>query len=266
MNELRIFENAEFGNLRTIMIDEEPWFVGKDVAEALGYSDTYDAIKKHVDDEDKQNWRNACFESPRGMTIINESGVYSLILRSKLPTAKKFKRWVTSEVLPSIRKTGQYTLSQLTPEQEMAKGLLAAQKIIDEMNNKMEKQVKLITMQNQYIGELEPKAEYTDKVLDSDVLVNISTIAADYGMSGCELNRLLGELKVQYRFNNKGRWYLYKKYKDKGYVHTRTFIPEGHTKPVVYTAWTQRGSKFIHDLLKENGKLTVAEILSKNKD
>lgn len=116
------------------------------------------------------------------------------------------------------------------------------------------------------VTELKPKADYTDKVLDSDVLVNISTIAADYGMSGCELNKMLGELKVQYRFNNKGRWYLYKKYKDKGYVHTRTFIPEGHTKPVVYTAWTQKGSKFIHDLLKENGKLTVAEILSKNKD
>lgn len=113
--ELQIFNNPEFGEVRTVNIDGEPWLVGKDVAAALGYVDTFGALKKHVDDEDKQNCQNDSFESPRGMTIINESGLYSLVLSSKLPTAKKFKRWVTSEVLPAIRKTGSYSIPQLTP-------------------------------------------------------------------------------------------------------------------------------------------------------
>lgn len=108
MNEIKIFENPEFGSVRTVEVNGEPWLVGKDVAEALGYSDTFGALKKHVDSEDKQNCQNSSFESNRGLTVINESGLYSLVLSSKLPTAKKFKRWVTSEVLPSIRKHGAY--------------------------------------------------------------------------------------------------------------------------------------------------------------
>ena len=109
MNELTIFENPEFGAIRTLTIDDEVWFVGKDVATALGYSDTSDALKKHVDPEDKLTRRFADSGQNREMYIINESGLYSLVLSSKLPTARKFRRWVTSEVLPSIRKTGGYT-------------------------------------------------------------------------------------------------------------------------------------------------------------
>ena len=105
MNELQVF-NFEQSQVRIIEQNGEPWFVGKDVAEILGYSDTWDALKKHVDNEDKQNLQNAGFETPRGFTVINESGLYSLILSSKLPTAKQFKRWITFEVIPSIRKHG----------------------------------------------------------------------------------------------------------------------------------------------------------------
>lgn len=112
MNNLKVFENKEFGSIRTVQIDNEPYFVGKDVAEILGYSDTFGALKKHVDSEDKQNCQNDSFESNRGLTVINESGLYSLILSSKLPTAKKFKRWVTAEVLPTIRKTGGYVSNE----------------------------------------------------------------------------------------------------------------------------------------------------------
>lgn len=108
MNELKIFNSVEFGEIRTVTIDGEPWFAGKDVATALGYVDTFGALKKHVDPEDKQNCQNDSFNTPRGMTIINESGVYALIFGSKLDSAKRFKHWVTSEVLPSIRKTGSY--------------------------------------------------------------------------------------------------------------------------------------------------------------
>lgn len=108
MSELQIFENPEFGTIRSVEVDGEPWLVGKDVAAALGYSDTSDALKRHVDDEDKLTRRFTDSGQSREMYIINESGLYSLILSSKLPSAKKFKRWVTGEVLPSIRKSGGY--------------------------------------------------------------------------------------------------------------------------------------------------------------
>ena len=108
-NEVQIFENAEFGKVRTVVVKDEPYFVGKDVAEILGYKDTVNALKAHVDEEDKTGWQITPSRGTQTATIINESGLYSLILSSKLPAAKKFKRWVTSEVLPSIRKTGSYT-------------------------------------------------------------------------------------------------------------------------------------------------------------
>ena len=110
-HEIQLFHNDEFGEIRTVIIEGEPWFVGKDVASILGYADHFGALKKHVDTEDKQNCQNDSFETPRGLTVINESGVYSLILSSKMPNAKKFKRWVTSEILPTLRKTGVYVLN-----------------------------------------------------------------------------------------------------------------------------------------------------------
>ena len=135
--EVTVFKNVvhpEFGELRTVEIDGEPWFVGKDVAAALGYSDAFGALKKHVDTEDKLVCQIDSAGQRRGTTIINESGLYSLILSSKLPSAKAFKRWVTSEVLPSIRKNGAYIRNQenMTPAEIVARGLIAAQKIIEE--------------------------------------------------------------------------------------------------------------------------------------
>ena len=129
MTDLQIFNSPEFGAIRTIEKDGEPWFVGKDVAAALGYSNTKDALSRHIDAEDKYQGEGVAFPDPHGIlqypTIINESGLYSLVLSSKLPTAKKFKRWVTSEVIPSIRKTGSYSvpcdLSRLSPEMQMLK-------------------------------------------------------------------------------------------------------------------------------------------------
>lgn len=132
-NELIAFENPEFGTIRTLTINGEVWFVGKDVATALGYSDTDQALRRHVDDEDKLTRNFDGSGQNRSMTIINESGVYSLGLSSKLPTAKKFKRWVTSEVLPSIRKTGKYQAN--SDKEERAKN--AAKRLhIMELNAK----------------------------------------------------------------------------------------------------------------------------------
>lgn len=122
MGDLKIWVNTEFGELRVVDMDGEPWMVGKDVAQALGYANTKDALASHVDEEDKciiQKSENATFDIPnRGLTIINESGLYSLVLSSKLPGAKRFRRWVTNEVLPSIRKTGSYTMPKLSKEMQ----------------------------------------------------------------------------------------------------------------------------------------------------
>ena len=144
-SELKVFESPTFGQVRTVEIDGEPWFVGKDVAEALGYRDTSDALKKHVDADDKLTRRFADSGQAREMYIINESGLYSLILSSKLPGAKEFKRWVTSEVIPSIRKTGGYTLKPMTDYQK-------EQTRLKEENAHIRKAQILERLANQYEG------------------------------------------------------------------------------------------------------------------
>ena len=125
MNEVKIFENKKFGSIRTIMIDDEPWFVGKDVAAALGYSNTRDALAKHVDDEDKNTVAIRDGKGNPNQTIINESGVYSLVFGSKLPEAKEFKHWVTHDVLPSIRKTGAYSVPPTGADEVQALSLIS---------------------------------------------------------------------------------------------------------------------------------------------
>ncbi|MFR1598902.1 MAG: Bro-N domain-containing protein [Coprobacillus cateniformis] len=117
MEELQIFNNKEFGEVRSLVINNEPWFVGKDVAEALGYKNSKNAVPTHVDEEDKLSTQIEYTGQKRNVTVINESGLYSLILSSKLPNAKKFKRWVTSEVLPTLRKTGSYTKVPTDPRE-----------------------------------------------------------------------------------------------------------------------------------------------------
>ncbi len=141
MNELQIFQNPDFGEVRTTVIDGEPWFVGKDVADILGYRNGSRDINRHVDEEDRQNYQNGTFESPRGMTIINESGLYSLVLSSKLPTAKKFKRWVTSEVLPAIRKHGDYQVPQKAMTEPDKTKVMRAEAML---RNSISKQAKMM--------------------------------------------------------------------------------------------------------------------------
>lgn len=166
MNNLQIFSNTEFGSVRTVTIDGEPYFVGKDVAEILGYSDTNKAIAMHVDEEDKLNDKTASSLGQRGGWLINESGLYSLILRSNLPTAKRFKHWVTSEVLPSIRKTGGYRIPKTY--KEALKELLIAV----EENEKLE--AKNIEMQ--------PKADYFDELVDRKLNTSFRNTAKELGI------------------------------------------------------------------------------------
>lgn len=150
MNRLQVFKNNEFGEVRTILRDDEPWFVGKDVAECLGYKDTSDAIKRHIEQEDKGIGEIPTPGGNQKVKIINESGIYSLVLSSKLQTAKKFKRWVTSEVLPQIRQTGGYIphSEDETEEDILAKAILIAQKTIEKKNKIIEEQKPLVSFAN----------------------------------------------------------------------------------------------------------------------
>lgn len=153
MNELQIFNNPDFGQVRMVMIEDTPYFVGKDVAEILGYKDTVNALKSHVDDEDKLGWQITTSGQKRNVTLINESGVYALVFSSKLPTAKKFKRWVTSEVLPAIRKTGSYSKpkSQLELLVESAQALLEHERKLTVLSTKQDEQAKQIEIINKRI-------------------------------------------------------------------------------------------------------------------
>ena len=257
-NELKIFKNTEFGSIRTVEIDSTPYFVGKDVAEVLGYERADNAIRTHVDDEDKLMHQISASGQNRNMFIINESGLYSLILSSKLPKAKEFKHWVTSEVLPSIRRHGMYAMDELIENPDLAIKALTALK---EEREKTKRLTETVAVQSQQISELKPKASYYDVVLNCKDLVSITEIAKDYGKSGRWLNEKLHELGIQFKQGSK-IWLLYQKYADKGYTSTKTQTYNGndgnvHTK--VHTYWTQKGRLFIYDLLKEQGILPLIE-------
>lgn len=259
MNELKIFENEQFGTIRTVEIDNTPYFVGKDVAEVLGYSDTNKAIAMHCDDEDKKlNDKSSSSFGQRGATLINESGLYSLILSSKLPKAKEFKRWVTSEVLPVIRKHGVYAVDEVLENPDM---LISALQALKEEKAKAKRLTETLAVQEQQIAELQPKASYYDVVLNCKDLVSVTEIAKDYGKSAKWLNEKLHELGIQFKQGGK-IWLLYQKYAEKGYTSTKTQTYNGtdgeiHTKE--HTYWTQKGRLFIYDKLKAENILPVME-------
>lgn len=244
MSNIKIFENERFGALRTVEQSGEPWFVGKDVADTLGYQNGSRDINRHVDDEDRHKVMLFDGKQNKETLIINESGLYSLILSSKLPTAREFKRWVTSEVLPSIRKTGGYITGQeeLSDADLMAKALLVAQRQIEQR----EQRINALETANK---KLLPDAEY-GRSLQSKHGITTTSIAKELGMSAVTLNKRLHELGVQYR--QSGQWYLYRKYQDKGYTTTRTVpIVRFDGKPDVRreTLWTIAGHRFIRDLM-----------------
>ena len=263
MNELQIFKSPEFGQVRTVTIDGDPWFVAKDVAMALGYAKPENAVANHIDPEDKTSTliQGSGSNYKSKATLINESGLYSLVMSSKLPTAKKFKHWVTSEVLPAIRKHGAY----LTPE-KVEEALLNPDTLIrlaTELKTEREarKHAELeAASAKQVIGELKPKADYTDRILSSKGTVPTTAIAKDYGMSAKALNQKLHELRVIYRMGS--QWFLYAKYQAKGYTHSKTFDfkhSDGRPDCKMQTEWTQKGRLFLYQLLKKHGVLPMIE-------
>jgi len=251
MNEIFNFHGQE---VRTVTVDNEPWFVANDVANVLGYANQRDALSKHVDDEDKITLtsQNATLENipNRGLSAINESGLYSLILSSKLPQAKDFKRWVTSEVLPTIRKHGMYAVDDLLDNPDMA--IAAFQRLKEERQLRLQAQEE-VAQKNQIIQELQPKATYYDLILQTKDMLTTTQIAQDYGMSANKFNQILKQVGIQRKVN--GQWILYTKYQGKGYIASRTFDYVGKDNKVhskITTVWTQLGRRFLYEKLKDN--------------
>lgn len=196
MNDIKIFENQEFGKVRALEIDGKPYFVGKDVAQILGYKDTSDALKKHVDEEDKLTRRFADSGQNREMYIVNESGLYSLVLSSKLESAKRFKRWVTSEVLPSIRQTGGYQMTMPQGKELLALAVLEAQKTIEAQNKDIER--------------MKPKEIFADAVAASSTAILIGELAKLLRQNGIDIgqNRLFDWMRKNgYLIRQKGSAY-----------------------------------------------------------
>lgn len=259
MNGIQIFKNAEFGSVRTADINGVPYFVGKDVAEILGYSNTRKALLDHVDEEDKTDGVTIrdSIGREQAPVLINESGLYSLILSSKMPNARRFKRWVTSEILPTIRKHGVYATDELIANPDLAIAAFTALKEEREKNRLLEQTT---AVQKQQIAEMKPKASYYDVVLNCKDLISTSTVAKDYGKSAIWMNRYLHEKGVQFKQGE--IWLLYQKYAEKGYTNTKTHSYSAndgtiHTKP--HTYWTQKGRLFVYELLKADGILPTME-------
>ena len=244
MNEIQIFENKEFGAIRTMSNEKgEAMFCAKDVCDALGYCNSRDAVRKNIEKEDKttvaicdtgSNYKSQAI-------YINESGLYALILSSKLKSAKRFKHWVTSEVLPSIRKQGGYMIAKKgETEKEVMKRALDIVQIT-------------LARREEEIAKLLPRAEYADEVLDSVTCITTTQLAKELGMSAQELNRRLCEMRIQYW--QSGQYMLYAEYARQGFAKSRTrkhVMKHGIVLTEMYLVWTERGRNFIHQLINHN--------------
>ena len=256
MNELQNF-NFSGQDVRIITINDEPWFVGKDVADILGYSNSRKALSDHVDDEDKGVTKSDTLGGNQNITIINESGLYSLILKSKKSEAKQFKRWVTSDVLPTIRKHGAYMTDKKAQDVLHGNGLAdlliqAGEQIKSLEFDKQQLQVEL--------EEVREKTTYLDLILESPDDILTTQIAQDYGYSAVSFNRILHDLRIQRKVNK--QWVLYSKYMGKGYIGSRTsdFVDsKGIARTSITTTWKQKGRKFLYEVLKKNGYLPLVE-------
>lgn len=248
MEELKLFNNPEFGTIRVISIEDEPWLVGKDVAEALGYANPRKALDDHVDAEDKMQGDGVTIRDSIGRdqhpTIINESGLYSLVLSSKLPGAKKFRRWVTSEVLPSIRKTGGYIQGQqeLSPEELMAKALLVAQKTLEDR----EKRIADLSSQNEI---MKPKADYFDRLVDRNTLTNFRETAKQFGVAPKKFVAFLIENNFVYR-DKRGRL-LPTEGKNDGLFEVKECINDKNKWSGTLTLITPKGREVLRLLLNK---------------
>ena len=251
---VKVFNNNEFGQVRTLMIDGAPWFVGKDVASILGYTNTNKAIQVHVDIEDKfmrsqmGNEMGKLFTSLKEMYevlgrqdnwLINESGLYSLIMSSKLPKAKEFKRWVTSEVLPAIRQNGGYGNAMPPINSKLMYDIGDKMKALEDENA-------ALTLQIAKAKELAETIHFTP---NKDGNFTVSSIAYNYGMTAQQLNSILRKMGIQYKDADTDKWRLTPKYQNKGYEYVRSY----YNRPVGVMSWTPEGLEFLKELMARWG-------------
>ena len=239
MNEMKIFQSPEFGAIRTMRNgQDEPMFCAKDVCSVLGYMNGRDAVKNHVEPEDVEKIYTPTNGGKQRMLYVNESGLYALVLFSRLECARRFKHWVTSEVLSSIRKQGGYMVAR--PEESDEVILARALQIMQAT----------LERRDELIARLKPRAEYADHVLDSISCFTVTQIAKELDMTGHDLNLLLCRMRVQYV--QSGQYLLYADYARQGLAKNRNFeyhTVDGELKTRTYLVWTERGRDFIHRLV-----------------
>lgn len=254
-NELEVFKNEEFGTVRTLNEGDSVLFCASDVAKALGYAVPRKAVFDHCKGVLKRNILTN--GGDQEVSFIPEGDVYRLIVRSKLPSAEKFEKWVFDDVLPTIRKHGAYMTQETLENAILNPDYLL--KIVTALKEETDKR-KILEQENseqkQLIVEMKPKATYCDMVLKSKDLIPVTQIAKDYGMSATSFNKLLHNLKIQYRSGD--CWVLYQKYANMGYTKSNTY-PVGGEKSVIHTYWTQKGRLFLYENLKRSGTLPTIE-------
>ncbi len=259
MNDLKIFKNDQFGEIRTVEENGTVLFCGSDIAKALGYARPADAISAHC--------KGVCvLPTPsaggvQNTKFITEGDVYRLIAHSKLPGAERFERWVFDEVLPTIRRNGAY-MTESTLEKALASPdfLIQLATRLKEEKAKREQLEDTVAVQKQQLAELTPKASYYDVVLSCKDAISITEIAKDYGKSAKWLNKLLHEQGIQFRQG--GIWLLYQKHAENGYTSTKTQTycgSDGAVHSKLHTYWTQKGRLFIYETLKAAGILPTME-------
>lgn len=242
MTNLQIFNNDRFGQVRIIPVDGELMFVAKDVCDCLEITKHRDAISR-LDSDERGSVKLDTPGGKQDIAAINEYGLYNLVLSSRKPEAKEFKRWITHDVIPAIRKTGSYSMAipQTLPE-----ALRAYANEVESHNATKA----IVAQQEQQIAEFKPVKDYVDKILSSKSCLTITQIAADYGMSAQELNKILHEAGLQRKVGD--QWILYKQHMSKGFTKSETFTfcrSDGRLDSKITTKWTQKGRLEIHNIL-----------------
>ncbi len=273
---MQIFENAHFGKIRTLDINGEVWFVGKDICLAFGDTNHNRSLSR-VDEADRKTEYISTNGGKQRFTIINESGLYSLLftmtprkahkgvryeyplgVEDRVNQLREFKRWVTSEVLPSIRKHGAYITDELL--EEIAANKKAAEKLFRDLKAEKKKNRDL----KELLDVSEPKCDFYDKVLQAQGLIPMTAISKDYGMSATRMNAMLYAFGVQYKMHS-GPWVLYAPYQDLGYTKTITIFPRyDRENPILVMYWTHAGREFLYRFLKERDILPVSETTDNN--
>ena len=268
---MQIFENVQFGKIRTLDINGEVWFVGKDICLAFGDENHRRSLGR-IDEDDRKTALIPTAGGRQRLIVINESGLYSLLFAMKpqkshkgvsdeyplevklrIMKLREFKRWVTSEVLPSIRKHGAYVTDELL--EEIAANKEAAEKLFRELKEEKAKSRDL----EEQLEANEPKCDFYDKVLQAQGLIPMTAISKDYGMSATRMNAMLYAFGVQYKMHC-GTWVLYADYQDLGYTQTVTIFPRyDYNNPRLVMYWTHTGREFLYRFLKERGLVPVME-------